>query len=97
MKNIAMLNRAEREELFILTAREVKLPEAMVEKDFWVCWTLDYLFHSCQWKKHLAFKGGTSLAKCYGLIDRFSEDIDLILDWRLLPALRTVDENLSGR
>ena len=41
MKNIAMLNRAEREELFILTAREVKLPEAMVEKYFWVCWTLD--------------------------------------------------------
>lgn len=88
MKNIATLNRADREELFILTAREVKLPEAMVEKDFWVCWTLDYLFHSCQWKKHLAFKGGTSLAKCYGLIDRFSEDIDLILDWRLLQTAK---------
>lgn len=86
MKNIAKLRREEREELFILTSREMKLPEAMVEKDFWVCWTLDYLFHSSPWKQHLAFKGGTSLAKCYHLIDRFSEDIDLILDWRLLPC-----------
>lgn len=34
--------------------------------------------------EHLAFKGGTSLSKCFGLIQRFSEDIDLILDWRLL-------------
>jgi len=45
---------------------------------------LDYLFHKCKWKKHLAFKGGTSLSKAYGLIQRFSEDIDLILDWRVL-------------
>ena len=35
-------------------------------------------------KGHLIFKGGTSLSKVYGLIERFSEDIDLILDWRLL-------------
>jgi predicted nucleotidyltransferase component of viral defense system len=32
----------------------------------------------------MVFKGGTSLSKVFGLIDRFSEDIDLILDWRLL-------------
>ena len=36
------------------------------------------------WKDHIAFKGGTSLSKAYGLIERFSEDIDLILDWRVL-------------
>lgn len=46
--------------------------------------TLDYLFHNCPWAEHLAFKGGTSLSKCFRLIRRFSEDIDLILDWRLL-------------
>lgn len=45
---------------------------------------LDYLFHSCPWKEAFTFKGGTSLSKCYGLIKRFSEDIDLILDWRVL-------------
>ena len=88
MKNVARLSRSAREELFIVTAREVNLPEAMVEKDFWVCWTLDYLFHESPWKKHFAFKGGTSLSKCYDLIDRFSEDIDLILDWRLLDCAK---------
>lgn len=84
MKAIALRERKDREELFLVTAREISLPEAMVEKDFWVCWTLDYLFHDCPWAEHLAFKGGTSLSKCFGLIQRFSEDIDLILDWRLL-------------
>jgi len=78
------LNRNEREELFIVTGREIHLLEAMVEKDFWVCWTLDYLFHACPWAINLAFKGGTSLSKCFGLIERFSENIDVILDWRLL-------------
>ena len=49
-----------------------------------MCLTLDYLFHRCQWKNSFTFKGGTSLSKCYKLIKRFSEDIDLILDWRVL-------------
>ena len=84
MKNVASLNRSAREELFLITARERALPEAVIEKDFWVCWTLDYLFHVSPWKEHLAFKGGTSLSKCFNLIHRFSEDIDLILDWRLV-------------
>ena len=76
MKNVANLSRADREELFLVTAREKKLPEAVIEKDFWVCWTLNYLFHDSPWKDHLAFKGGTSLSKCFDLIHRFSEDID---------------------
>ncbi len=84
MNRIAKLDRREREELFLATAYDIKLPEAMAEKDFWVCWTLGYLFHQCPWAKHIAFKGGTSLSKCFGLIERFSEDIDLILDWRVL-------------
>ncbi len=70
--------------LFRNTAQKTGIHEAIVEKDFWVCLTLDYLFHSCPWKKAFTFKGGTSLSKCYGLIKRFSEDIDLILDWRVL-------------
>lgn len=49
-----------------------------------MCWLLDYLFHASPWYGHLAFKGGTSLSKAFNLIKRFSEDIDLILDWRLL-------------
>ena len=60
------------------------LNDAIVEKDFWVCFTLDYLFHRCPWKNSITFKGGTSLSKAFNLISRFSEDIDLILDWRIL-------------
>lgn len=45
---------------------------------------MDYLFNRSPWKKSIAFKGGTSLSKAYHLINRFSEDIDLILDWRVL-------------
>ncbi len=59
---------------------------AVVEKDFWVCWTLKRLFEHPELSKQLIFKGGTSLSKVYGLIDRFSEDVDLILDWRVVNS-----------
>jgi len=84
MYRIAKLPENERQELIIATAGKIKIAEAIVEKDFWVCFCLDYLFHECKWKEALAFKGGTSLSKAYGLIERFSEDIDLVLDWRVL-------------
>ncbi len=45
---------------------------------------IDILFRSSEYSDHLAFKGGTSLSKCYDVIERFSEDIDLILDWRVI-------------
>lgn len=70
--------------IFRNAAQKTGLHEAIIEKDFWVCLTLDYLFHQCPWREAFTFKGGTSLSKCYGLIQRFSEDIDLILDWRVL-------------
>lgn len=84
MNKIAKLNILDREALFRNTAEKMGINEAVVEKDFWVCVTLDYLFHRCKWKNNLAFKGGTSLSKAYGLIERFSEDVDLILDWRVI-------------
>lgn len=84
MIKIAGLTNEERKDLFHNTASRIGMPPAIVEKDFWVCYMLDYLFRRCQWKDHLVFKGGTSLSKAYHLIQRFSEDIDLILDWRLL-------------
>ena len=84
MYKIAKLNDNDRRTLFRNTAQKIGLHEAIVEKDFWVCLTLDYLFHKCKWKDAFTFKGGTSLSKCYNLIQRFSEDIDLILDWRIL-------------
>ena len=50
----------------------------IMEKDFWVCWLLGILFES-EFAESLVFKGGTSLSKVFGVIDRFSEDIDLSL------------------
>lgn len=84
MNKVISFPAEERETLFRNTAAKCGMSEGIVEKDFWVCWALDYLFHSCPWADNLAFKGGTSLAKCFGLIERFSEDIDVILDWQLL-------------
>ena len=50
----------------------------VLEKDFWVCWILGVLFGS-EFAGAIVFKGGTSLSKVFGVIDRFSEDIDLSL------------------
>lgn len=65
------------------------LSKAIIEKDLWVCVVLDYLFSKSPWRDGLAFKGGTSLSKAYNLIERFSEDIDLILDWRVIGYDKT--------
>ncbi|HID50342.1 MAG TPA: nucleotidyl transferase AbiEii/AbiGii toxin family protein [Chromatiales bacterium] len=62
------------------TGAQLNLFEIAVEKDFWVCWTLGKLFDLPEWGKHLTFKGGTSLSKCWNLIERFSEDIDIVID-----------------
>lgn len=70
-----------RRDLFSESAAQLKMHPAAVEKDFWVCWALRRIFADEFLRTKLLFKGGTSLSKCYGLIDRFSEDIDLILDW----------------
>lgn len=66
------------------TAIRKNLSPAIIEKDLLVCAILNYLFTECPWKDNLAFKGGTSLSKAFNLIERFSEDIDLILDWRIV-------------
>lgn len=77
MRNIARLPENDRRELFRNTADKMGLNDAIVEKDFWVCFTLDYLFHRCPWRNSITFKGGTSLSKAFNLISRFSEDHDL--------------------
>lgn len=64
--------------LFLTAANRVGTTVQNIEKDFWVCWTLDALFHRLKaGGPRLLFKGGTSLSKGYGLISRFSEDIDI--------------------
>jgi hypothetical protein len=63
------------------------LAPVIVEKDFWVCWLLSILFQS-SFRDAIVFKGGTSLSKVFGVINRFSEDIDL----SLAPAFLGLDE-----
>lgn len=65
-------------------SQRIGLNEVILEKDYWVCFVLNYLFSKCKWKDDFTFKGGTSLSKCFNIIQRFSEDIDLILDWRVI-------------
>ena len=68
----------DRRDLFLATANRLGTPLQNVEKDFWVCWVLDLLFNGHAFNEpRLLFKGGTSLSKAYGLISRFSEDIDI--------------------
>lgn len=95
MDRIARASADERRMVFEAAARETALSPAVVEKDFWVCYSLDCLFHRSGLSESVVFKGGTSLSKAFGLIERFSEDIDLILDWRLLGY--TADEPWEPR
>ncbi len=84
MESVALLSSVQRRELFAETAARKGMTPAIAEKDFWVCWTLSRLFAHPELSRMLMFKGGTSLSKVFNLIERFSEDIDLILDWRLV-------------
>lgn len=62
----------------VATANYFEIPEIFIEKDYWVTYALHLLFHS-EVKDLIVFKGGTSLSKCYSIIKRFSEDIDLVV------------------
>jgi len=79
MDRIANMTKNERLKLFQDASGSLKLSVAMVEKDFWICWVLSRLFGNKELSEILMFKGGTSLSKGYKLIERFSEDLDIIL------------------
>jgi len=81
MQGVAAWSGSDRADLMREAAAIRGLPPEVVEKDFWVCWTLDRLFASTAMARKILFKGGTSLSKVFGLIERFSEDVDLVLDW----------------
>jgi hypothetical protein len=80
-----------RSDLFNETATRMGLNAVVVEKDFWVCWLLKQLFTIKEFDGWLVFKGGTSLLKCFNLIQRFSEDIDLAVDFEKLGFTGTKD------
>ena len=75
------LDAGERADILRTVAARSGRSAIILEKDIWVCWVLDALF-SMPEPHPMAFKGGTSLSKVYGIIDRFSEDVDVTLDYR---------------
>lgn len=60
------------------TAQQMGILEIYIEKDYWVCYALKQIFTSPV-AEYSIFKGGTALSKCYKIIERFSEDIDLVV------------------
>ena len=62
--------------LITITATALGMRQSLVEKDYWVTWVLRNLADSAV-AEQVVFKGGTSLSKGYGLIERFSQDVDL--------------------
>ena len=88
MDRIVKASSQERKNVFQTAAANMRIAPEMIEKDFWVCRSLQKMFQDETLRKILRFKGGTSLSKVFRLIQRFSEDVDLILDWRCVS-----DEN----
>ncbi len=98
MKKILEINEKELNLIIRNTAAKLNISSAIVEKDLWICVILKYLFSDFEYKDYIVFKGGTSLSKVYKLIERFSEDIDLALDWQVLGySLDEVYSNRSNR
>jgi hypothetical protein len=79
MYEFVKLDKTERSQAFRIASEKLGYPAYVIEKDFWVTYILNTLFNRINHNHRILFKGGTSLSKCYKLIDRFSEDIDLSL------------------
>lgn len=81
MQNFLDLSPKEQAEILQSASYQLGKTPAILEKDIWICWVLNHLFSM---PNHLpmAFKGGTSLSKVFNMINRFSEDIDITIDYR---------------
>ena len=99
MNRFLALPTTERRQLREEAAARLGLDAASLEKDFWVCWTLRELFSIPEIGGHLTFKGGTSLSKGWRLIERFSEDVDVVVDREYLGFVgeRTPERASSNR
>jgi hypothetical protein len=92
-RQVIQASARDRLDLFLTAANRLGAPIGNVEKDFWVCWTLDALYHRLPANRpRLLFKGGTSLSKGYGLIRRFSEDIDITVFREDLDQAATIED-----
>ena len=97
MTPFSNLSPTERAPVINEAAGRLGLVPLIVEKDFWVCWTLARIFEADAVAPHVVFKGGTSLSKVFGAIQRFSEDIDLAVSPHALGfAAADLDEAPSA-
>ena len=85
MADFFQISAAERLDALNAVADISGLPPHLLEKDIWVVWSLHQLFAG-PYAEHLVFKGGTSLSKAYGVIRRFSEDVDMTYDIRAIAG-----------
>ncbi len=93
MKKFTTLSQIERKNLIQKVAFELGMRFDIIEKDIWVCYVLEKLFSIEELKGKLVFKGGTCLSKAYGLIERFSEDIDLTIGRSYLNLKENLKKN----
>ena len=82
---------------FEQAATQRAVDPVIIEKDFWVCWLLGVLFEKPRLAPYLVFKGGTSLSKVFGAIDRFSEDVDLSVSPAFVGADAKAFDALTSR
>ncbi len=98
MKKFHLLSAEERQTFLQEVSFKTGMQPAIIEKDYWVVWILWLLFNQEKLKSSLTFKGGTSLSKVYGLIQRFSEDVDLSIEKSFLGMPEEqLPENASSR
>ena len=91
MKNLMDYSLTERQEIIFATSDKLNLDPVIIEKDYWVSWLLNLLFFSETLKNSIVFKGGTSLSKGYGIIKRFSEDVDISISRKLINFKEDVE------
>ncbi len=91
MDKFIQLRNKDKRAYFETAAADLNVMPQLVEKDFWVCWILKILFSLPESGGHLTFKGGTSLSKCYGVIRRFSEDVDVSIERFFLSGEASIE------
>lgn len=88
---------ARRDLIIEQAAMRLAVHPVILEKDFWVCWLLGVIFSEPTVAPHIVFKGGTSLSKVFGVIERFSEDIDLSVSPAFVGADAEEFERITSR
>lgn len=98
-QHLLQLSNSDRRDIYRAAADRLGLPALIVEKDVWICWALQTVFSHGD-VLPMAFKGGTSLSKVFGVIKRFSEDVDLTVGFgampEALPSSRNQRDKLSA-